>query len=269
MAGRRSTKGASAGAASAPARDPLVVQSVEKVFRVLEAFEGDNAVMSLSEVAVATGLDVSAAQRFTHTLTRLGYLAKDDKTRRFKLTSKAMRLGYNFLSSERIVATAMPYLMHISKETEETVNLTMLEGTNVLFLARLVSRNVLSTDVIVGSRMPAYCSAPGIAMLSRLPEEEAVDILDRSEIVAHTPYTTVDREALIDKIRLSAQQGYATSFEELYRGDASIAAAILDEKRRPEGAINIAVSYSRYRPDQIVPKFATMLLDAARAISRT
>lgn len=247
-------------------RDPLVVQSVEKAFRVLESFESQRRTMNLSQVAEAAGMDVSAAQRFTHTLVQLGYLARDPETRRYEATAKSLRLGYNFLHGKRIVDVAMPYLMHLSKETEETVNLTLLEDTNILFVARFLSRHMLNTDVIIGTRMPAYCTAPGIAMLSRLPEEEAIAIIDRSDLVAHTDSTTWKRDALIEKIRKAAQDGYATAFEEYYRGDASIAAAVLDTRGRPEAAVNIAVSYARYRPEEVGPRFSAMVVAAARSI---
>ncbi len=114
----------------------------------------------------------------------------------------------------------MPYLMHLSKETEETVNLTVREGAEIIFVSRFLSRHVLNTDVIIGTRMPAYATAPGIAMLSRLPEDEAMAVIDASDLRAHTPSTTWQRDALLEKLRQSAAQGYATAFEEVYIGDA-------------------------------------------------
>ncbi|MEO3432828.1 IclR family transcriptional regulator [Inquilinus sp. CAU 1745] len=253
---------------SARKRDPLAVQSVEKAFRVLEAFTSQRRTMSLSQIAEETGMDVSAAQRFTHTLKLLGYLGRDVETRRYELTAKVLDLGYNFLHGNRLIDGAMPYLMHLSKETEETVNLTILDGTDILFVSRFMSRHMLNIDVVVGSRMPAFCTAPGIAMLSCLPENEAIAIIDRSDLKAFTEFTTWKREALIEKMRISRQQGYATAFEEYYRGDGSIAAAVLDGHGRPEGAVNVAVSCSRYRPDEIPSRFSALIVAAARSISR-
>ena len=105
-------------------------------------------------------------------------------------------------------------------------------------------------------------------MLSRLPEEEALDIIDRSELKAYTAHTTCRREDLAAKLRLSAERGFATAFSEVYNGDASIAAAILDEHGRPEGAVNIAVSYARYTEEEAVGRFSPLVVAAARAISR-
>ncbi|WP_349236415.1 IclR family transcriptional regulator [Bosea sp. UNC402CLCol] len=248
--------------------DALMVNSVEKAFRVLSAFGRQHQTLNLSQVASETGMDVSAAQRFTHTLTRLGYLHKDAQTKRFELTAKTLDLGYHFVRSSRLLDRAMPYLMHLSKETEETVNLTVRDGTEIIFVSRFLSRHVLNTDVIIGTRMPAYCTAPGIAMLSRLPEEEAMAIIDASDLKAHTPATTWQSDALREKLRQAAAQGYATAFEEVYIGDASIAAPIVDHHGRPEAAVNIATSTSRFSHAEVVQRFSSLVIATAHAISR-
>src|SRR5688572_6654577 len=90
--------------------DPLMVMSVEKAFRVLAVFGQGHRTLSLSQVAIAAKMDVSSAQRFTHTLVKLGFLRKDSETKRFELTSKTLDPGYHFLSGLRIVNVATPYL---------------------------------------------------------------------------------------------------------------------------------------------------------------
>jgi IclR family pca regulon transcriptional regulator len=249
------------------ATDPLMVMSVEKAFRVLSVFDHHSTNLSLSQIAAASDMDVSAAQRFTHTLTKLGYLRKDPDTKRFELTAKTLQLGYYYLRSNRLVERAMPYLLHLSKETEETVNMTVLDDTEIIFISRFMSRHMLNTNVIIGSRMPAYCTAPGMAILSRLPEDEAVAILERSVRKAYTPSTTWKLDDLVKKLRVSREQGYATAFDEFYRGDASIAAAVVAANNRPEGAINIAVPLSRFAPETVVERFAMHIIAGAHSIS--
>lgn len=246
--------------------DPLMVRSVEKAFRILKSFDAQRPTMSLAEVALAAGLDKSAAQRFTHTLTALGYLRKDPATKRFELSIKTLDLGFQFARANALAARAMPYLLHLSKETEETVNLTVLDDTEVVVLARFMSRHVLNTDVMVGTRMPAYCTASGVAMLACLPEDGIADILRRSELRPFTPATTWRPADVKAKVRRSAQQGYATAFEEIYRGDLSVAAAIVDTTGAPLGAINIAVTRARFTPEEAERRFAPMVVAAARAV---
>ncbi len=248
--------------------DRLMVNSVEKAFRVMEVFDGTRKSLSLSQIATATGLNMSAAQRFTHTLTKLGYLSKDGETRRFRLTVKVLDFGFHYTRSNLLVERAIPYLMHLSKTVEETVNLTVLDGTEIVFISRFMSRHVLNNDVIIGTRLPAFCTAPGIALLSKLPEPEALAILERSNLRPYTPMTTWDKDALVDKIRKTAERGYAVSIEEYYLGDLSFASAIVDQANVPIAAINLAVSTSRFTPQEAEERFSRLVVAAAASISK-
>jgi IclR family transcriptional regulator, pca regulon regulatory protein len=247
--------------------DPLMVQSVAKAFRVLEAFDGQHPQMTLSDIAEQTGLDLSGAQRFAHTLETLGYLEKDSRTRQFQLSVKTLDLAHHFTRTSRLVDRAMPVLQYLSKETEETVNLTVLDGTEIVFISRFLSRHVLHTDVTIGTRLPAYCMAPGRAMLSRLPPEKVAAILDASDIRAHTRNTVTDVDRLKEIIEETRLKGYACAFEEVYHADASIAAPILGAQGQVIGSVSLAVSTLRYTPEQLEASFAAMILAAGRSIS--
>lgn len=249
--------------------DPMRVQSVEKAFRVLRAFDATRPSLSLTQIAAAAELDNSAAQRFTHTLTALGYLRRDPATKRFELTVRTLDLGYRFVRTNALVDRARPYLLHISNTTEETVNLTVRDDTEVVFVSRVAARHVINADIVVGARTPVYCSAPGIAMLARLPVDEAVAILERCERVQVTPSTVWRLKDLREKLRLTARRGYATAFEELHHGDLSVAAAIVDARGAPIGAINIATLRSRMTPEAAEAAYVPVVVDAARAISRS
>lgn len=250
------------------ATDPLMVMSVDKAFRVLHAFDSSRPTMSLTQVAATVGMDKSAAQRFTYTLEKLGYLRKDPVTKRFELTVRTLDLAHHYLRSNAMLERAMPYLMHLSKTTEETINLTVMEGTEIVFVSRFMSRHVLNTDVIVGTRMPAFCTAPGVAILSRLPAADAAALVDRMDLQAFTPHTTWRREDLLAKIARSAVRGYATAFEEFYHGDLSVAAAITGPGGVPVGALNIAVSRARFTPEEMEDRFAPLVVAAAGSVSQ-
>lgn len=247
--------------------DPLMVQSVEKAFRILNAFQEYQGSMSLTEIARASNLDKSAAQRFTHTLTRLGYLRKDPRTKLFALTAKTLSIGYSYSRSNRFIDQAVPYLSHLSQTTSETVNLTVLDDTEIIFVSRYLSHHTLNTEVQIGTRMPAFCTAPGLAMLSRLPPDEARDILERSDLKPYTQATTFRMDEVLEKLRITAMQGYGTAFEEFYHDDLSVAAAIVDPAGRPVCAINVAVSRARFTPQEMETRFAPLVLAAATSIS--
>ncbi|WP_420722918.1 MULTISPECIES: IclR family transcriptional regulator [unclassified Hwanghaeella] len=247
--------------------DLLMVQSVEKAFRVLNAIGNSGTPCTLAEVTAKTQIGKSAAQRFMHTLAKLGYIERFQNTNSWVLSVKVLQLTNFYLNSNEFIRRTQPYLIHLSKETEETVNLTILEGTDIVFISRYPSRHVLATDVVIGTRMPAYCSAPGIAMLSRLNPEAAEDVINASSLKAFTQHTTCDRDALLQKIAVSAKRGYSTAFEEYFLGDISIASAIIDSTGAPVGAINVAVSRARYTPEEAEARFSGAVAAAAQAAS--
>lgn len=250
------------------ARDVLMVASVEKAFRVLSAFGAGAHALGLTQIAALTELDKSAAQRFIHTLTKLGYLEREPDSKRWTLAVKTLSIGYHYLLGNGFVQRSQPYLLQLGQITEEACNLTVLDGTEVVFVSRFPSRHMLATDIVVGSRMPAYCSASGTAILSQMPAERAAGILDRSNLIAYTPHTTYDRDELLAKLRLSAQRNYATAFDQYYLGDLSIAAAVLDDGGRPIGAVNVAVSRARYSAEEAERKFAPLVVATAQSMSR-
>ncbi|WP_414831815.1 IclR family transcriptional regulator [Afifella sp. YEN Y35] len=247
--------------------NPLMVQSVAKAFRVLQAFDSKHPSMSLSEIAEQTDMDLSAAQRFAYTLQHLGYLTKNPVTRQFSLALKTLDLGYNYRQSSELVGRAMPVLQHLSKQTEETVNLTILDGTEIVYIARIQSRHVLNADVTTGTRLPAYCMSPGRAILSQMSEEDVRAVIAKSDLQMHTPATVTDPDRLMELIAEVRVQGYAVCFEELYRGDASIAAPIIGPGDKVTGAVSIATSLARFSPEEVTENYANLIIAAGRSIS--
>ena len=244
-----------------------MVSSVEKAFRVLSAFDDAHPTLSLTQLAATVELDKSAVQRFTHTLMQLGLLAKDPVTKRFELTSRTLEFGYRFTKSNNLVRRASPYLLHLSQETEETVNLTVLDAANIVFISRFQSRHVLNTDVMIGTSLPAYCTAPGIAILAKLPDSEIEGILAASDLRPVTPHTTWRKDDIMKKIERTREVGYGVAWDEYFLGDLSVAAAIMGPHGRPAGAISIAVSSARYDPATAEAKFAGLAVATARALS--
>jgi IclR family pca regulon transcriptional regulator len=254
-------------AAVPDAESSLFVQSVEKAMKVLMAFDGSKRHLSLSEIAALTDLDNSAAQRFTHTLTALGYLVKDSATRRYELSVRLLDFTYHYLASNEMVQRAAPVLQRLARETEEVCNLTVPEGSDIVFVQRIISRNVLNPNVIVGTRLPAYCTAPGLAMLSTWPPDEVDALLKRSELVKHTPNTIVEPRKIKARLTLVRAAGYACTRDELYPDDISTAAPILAADGRAIGALNIAVSRARWKEDRDEQRFADLLRGAAASVS--
>jgi len=247
--------------------DPLYVRSIEKVFRVLSAFGAGTPTLSLAQVGTLAGVDKSAAQRFTHTLERLGYLHKDAETKRFALTPRSLDLGCHYIRASPLVQRAMPYLLDLSRTAEESVSLTVLDDTEVVYVVRFISRHMVGSNVIVGTRLPTYCTAPGIAMLSRLPKHQAHGILQRVERRAYTPATTWGMPELAAKLETTTARGFATAIEEIFPGDISIAAAITGLRGEPVGAVSLSVSRARMSPEEAEQRFAPLVTGTAQALS--
>lgn len=246
---------------------PLFVGSVEKAMRVLSVFDNHHMRLSLSQIASATGLDLSAAQRFTHTLMTLNYLSKDPFTKTYSLAPKLLDFAFYYTASNEVINRAVPYLRQLSQETEETTNVTVLDGTDIVFALRIVSRHVLNPHVITGTRLPAYCTAPGLAILARLPGQEARAILERSNLVQYTPQTVADPQRIMARLDAIRERGYSHTEGEYYIGDISTAAAIVNARGYPVAAINVAVSRARWHGAQDEQRIANLVIAAATAAS--
>ena len=234
---------------------------------VLTAFDGSKRQLSLSEIAALTGFDMSATQRFTFTLAALGYLSKDPESRKYELSPKLLDFTYHYLTSNDLVSRATPYLQQLGSETEEATNLTVLDDTDIVFVLRIVSRNVFNAHVITGSRLPAYCTAPGLAILATLDDGEIDDILARTNLVAYTAATVYQPRKIKDRIAQIRKQGYAHTEDEYFVSDISTAAAITNAHGRGVGAVNIAVSRPRWQADRDERRFADLVISTASAIS--
>lgn len=269
MATKKLTKSESGAQAEiqAPTMSPLYVNSVEKALRVLRAFDGSRPTMTLTQIAEASQLDFSAVQRFTFTLTQLGLLYKDPETRLYGLTPRTLEFGYRYLRSNMLVERASPYLLQLSNDCKETVNLNVLDGLDIIILSRILCRQIVNVDAIVGARYPAFCTAAGLAILSALPRAEALELVAASDLRKFTKHTINTTDQIIAEIERTAGRGYGLTCEQIYIGDISLAAPILGFDGRPVGALNISVPTSRWNVNDLEATFSQQVVAAANAVS--
>lgn len=254
-------------ARSGQREDPLFVQSVEKAFMVMTAFDAERPTMSLSQIADATGMEKSAAQRFSHTLCKLGYLHKDPKTKHFQLTPRALKPAYHYTQSNALVRLATPYLLDLRRDTGEAVTLSVLDGFDVVFVLRLLSPHSLATRVAVGAHMPAFCTASGRAILSRFPVEQAKAFLEQSDRRAYTENTITEIPALMESLRETAAHGYAICCSEYVINDITIAAPIVKADGSPIGAVHIGTTREKYTREEVESKYASAIINVALNLS--
>lgn len=248
--------------------DGLYVAAVERAMRVLEVVAGRMAPMSLSEIGIATGFGKSSAQRLTHTLTALGYLEKNPESRRYRLTVRALDLAHGFLITDPLINDGLLHLIDASERTGETFNMGKLDGSEIIYIARLPAHRMNVAAALVGRRQPAYCASGGRAIMSQMPVSEVESLLDSRALHALTPMTITDRMRILEIIEQARLDGFCVSNQEVLLGEIGVAAAITDEWGRPLGAVHSSVSTATWTLDAVREKLAPQVMEAARLISR-
>ncbi|MBV9344763.1 MAG: IclR family transcriptional regulator [Gammaproteobacteria bacterium] len=252
---------------SARSRDPLFNRSVEKALAILEVFGGERRALSLAELAASVGMTTSSAQRCTHTLVRLGFLRRDPRMQRWVLTLRSLTLAHAYLAGHELLEHATTHLIELNQASGESVSLSEPDGSDMVFIARFPSLKRFYIHMPIGRRLPLYCTASGRAYLSALPAPLAQRLLRRTDLKPLTPYTLTDTAAIWRRIEEAREAGYAWSDQECYRGDLTIAAAVLGPDGQPLGAVNISAPTSRWSLPELRSKLAPLLLQTARAAS--
>jgi IclR family pca regulon transcriptional regulator len=175
-------------------------------------------------------------------------------------------LAQAVLGSREIISLAMPFLQNLRGSTNETVNMGMLDGTDIVYMARLLNSDLVILRVAVGSRLPAYASSLGRAILAFLPKSEADDILARSDIKEWTSETITGRSDLAQELTKTRKRGYAFNNQGIALGVSGIAAPVLGKNDRPIGAVNLSIA----RPltlEQVADELAPAVMKTAQEIS--
>jgi IclR family transcriptional regulator, pca regulon regulatory protein len=237
-----------------------------KGLSVIEAFDRDQSQLTIADVAKSTGLDRAAARRCLLTLVRLGYATTDGK--RFELTARILRLGYAYLAATPLPRLIQPYLERLSEQTQESCSVSVLDGTEIVYIARAAQRRVLSIGLGVGSRLPAYCASMGRVMLAHSDETEARRILIGTERRKLTPNTLTDPDELMHALELIRKQGHCVVDQELEIGLRSIAVPLLNVQGRCVAAMNVGAQAARVSCEQMREAFLPLLLAVQAEISR-
>lgn len=241
------------------------VAGLEKGLAIIEAFGIRNRPLTLSEAAEITGHSRASARRSLLTLQALGYVQSDGKY--FRLAPRVLRLGYAYVSSTTLSKLVQPALEAISERTRESSSLAVLDGSDVVFLARAATRRSLSTGLGLGSRLPAHGAATGRVLLAALPPEEAERRLKRMARPQMTPKTRTGVEELMMLLADVRVQGYAVSDEELELGVRSIAVPIQDASGQTVASMSIVASTKRRTMDNVLASLLPELESARRMLA--
>jgi IclR family pca regulon transcriptional regulator len=242
------------------------VQSLERGLTVIRAFDAEHPVLSLSEVAAATGLSRAAARRFLHTLVHLGYMHNNGG--RFSLRPKILELGYAYLSSLTLPEVALPHLEELVEQVRESSSVSELDGEDVVYIARVPTKRIMRVTINVGTRFPAYATSMGRVLLAAQPDEWLDKYLSSVTLRGLTDHTITTPAGLRQELRKIRGRGWALVDQELEEGLRSLAAPIRDAKGTVIAAVNVSTHAGRRSMESVVQDMLRPLLTTAERIER-
>jgi IclR family pca regulon transcriptional regulator len=222
--------------------NPDFVSSLARGLAVITAFSAETPSMTLTEVAEKIGLTRATARRFLLTLETLGYVRSTGKE--FALTPKVMELGFSYLSSLGLTDVVTPHLATLSSQVHESASAAILDGHEIVYIARSAGRKIMQVQITVGTRFPAYATSMGRVLLADLAPEELEGVLDASTLTSLTTNTTTSTRDLAAEIARVRQQGFAFVDQELELGLRSLAVPIRGRGGRVVAALNVSTGIS-------------------------
>ena len=275
----RSAKGAAAKPAAADASpatpaaeihgfagDPNFMASLARGLAVIRGFTQQRGRLTIAQLAQRTGIPRAAARRCLYTLAKLGYVATEDG-RTYALRPRILALGHAYLSSTPLATAVQPLLDQLSSELHESSSMAVLEADEILYIARSsTTTRLMSIDLGIGSRLPAYCTSMGRALLAGLSPADLDAYLSRAKLTKLTSRTVSEPAELKTVLNAVRRAGFAIVDQELEIGLRSIAVPVTDPSGKVVAAINVGTQSSRVSVAEMEQKFLPRLQAAAREL---
>jgi IclR family pca regulon transcriptional regulator len=200
------------------------------------------------------------------TLAALGYVEQNGRA--FSLSPRILELGFAYLSGQNWVDRVLPLLKDVSERLGESCSAAILQGTEIVYVARIPARRIMSAAISVGSRLPAFHTALGRVQLGFLEDAEIWRRLKSVRIESYTPYTIIDVQALYERIRSDCEQGFSIVDEELEQGLRAMAVAVVDRGGQAVGAVNLSTHATRITRNEMRERFLPELKRVAEHVAR-
>ncbi|MCY9783507.1 helix-turn-helix domain-containing protein [Nocardiopsis sp. EMB25] len=247
-----------------PARGTHFVQSLERGLTVIRAFSAERPSMTLSDVARATDLTRAAARRFLLTLTDLGYVRTDGRL--FSLTPRVLELGYAYVCSAGLPDVAQPHLEDLSARVRESASVSVLDGDEIVYVARVATLRIMTVAITVGTRFPAAATSMGRVLLAGFDDEALDTFLTGTELPKLTRHTITDPAELRAEVVRVRGRGYAVVDQELEEGLRALAAPVRDACGRVVAAVNVSAHAARSSLEDVRERLLPALLETAALI---
>ena len=246
--------------------DPNFMTSLARGLAVIQVFSMQRHHLTISHVSNKTGFSRSAVRRCLYTLAQLGFAGSDDG-RHFFLHPRVLALGHSYISSMPLAAAARPVLEHVSCLLHESCSIAALDGMDIVYIARVNVTRIMSIDLGVGSRLPAYCTSMGRVLLANLPPEDLESYLRAVKFVRRTDRTIVSADKLRQVLRLARRNGYSIVDQELEHGLRSMAVPIHNPAGKTTAALNVGTHAQRIPIQHLINKFLPHLQAAAQELT--
>ena len=247
-------------------RPRYFVHSLEKGLSVLQAFAHHGPSLTLSEISQITGMVPPTATRFIRTLEDLGYLVRDPNTKGYSLSPKILSIGFSFIENLDLRHRVSAPLLEITKQLNVDTACTILDQTEVVYIERFRSNSVVGLHLTVGSRLPAYTSAMGRAILAYMDPVEAEAIIDASNMQAHTNHTITEKSRLLERLEKVRRDGYAINQQELVMGMAAIAAPVMSGSK-VEGSFGASFPVQRLEEKGFFEEIKERIVSTAKQVA--
>jgi IclR family pca regulon transcriptional regulator len=248
-----------------PTDDPNFMTSLARGLSVIQAFSGANFRLTISEVSQKTGFSRGSVRRCLYTLTKLGFAGCDDK-RHFFLRPRILALGHSYISSMPLAVAAQPVLEQLSHFLHESCSIAALDGMDVIYIARASVTRIMSIEIGVGTRLPAFCTSMGRVLLASMSPVELDAYLKQVKFKQFTRRTVNSGEKLKQALAAVRHQGYAQVDQELELGLRSMAVPIQGRAGRVVAALNVGTHAQRVSLNEMQNKFLPHLRVAAREL---
>ncbi|MGB3502777.1 MAG: IclR family transcriptional regulator C-terminal domain-containing protein [Mesorhizobium sp.] len=243
-----------------PIAERDIMNGLAKGLAVIETFTSERPRQSIAEAAAASGLDRATARRCLLTLAHEGYADYDGKF--FTLTPRVLRLGVGSLAAMPLPRIVQPLLDALSERIGESTSVSILDGAEIVYVARAAQRKVMSIGLMPGSRLPAYCTSMGRVMLAALTVERAAEILGLAPLAARTSFTLTDAALILAELDRVRAQGFATIDQEVEVGLRSVAVPLLNMHGRVVAALNVGLPATHATMDGAVEAYLPALRGA-------
>lgn len=215
------------------------VQSLARGLSVITAFGAARPRMTLSEVARETGLSRATARRFLLTLEHLGYVRTDG--RQFELAARVLELGYSYLSALELPEIAAPHLRTLSEAVGESTSIAVLDGSEIVYVARVQARHIMNVAISVGTRFPAHATSMGRVLLAELAEDDVARRCAEPLLRPPAARTVASLDGLRQRLAQARCDGYSVVDQELEAGLRSVAVPVRDSTGAPAAAVNVSM----------------------------